>query len=93
MTAYAFVTLKISNPDKMAAYREVAGPALAKYGAEPIQVSPDSIWLDGEGPTPDIAVLLSFPDREAALNWRNDPDFEDVHALRNASGECKILLL
>lgn len=93
MTAYAFVTLKISNPEKMAAYREVAGPALAKYGAEPVQVSPDAIWLDGADPVPDVAVLLSFPDKDAARNWRNDPDLAEVHQLRNDSGDCKILLL
>ena len=93
MTAYAIVTLKISDPEKMAAYREVAGPALAKYCAEPVQVSPDATWLDGKDETPDVAVLLSFPDRDVALNWRNDPELESVHKLRQLSGECKILLL
>lgn len=93
MTAYAFVTLKITDPDKMAAYREVAGPTLAKYGAEPLQVSPDAVWLDGDDDAPDVAVLLSFPDKEAAQNWRNDPEFADVHQLRNDSGDCRILLL
>ncbi len=93
MTAYAFVTLNITDPDKMAAYREVAGPALAKYDAKPLQVSPEAIWLDGEGDVPDVAVLLSFPDREAAKNWRNDPELAYVHQMRNDSGTCKILLL
>ncbi len=93
MTAYAFVTLKITDQEKMAAYREVAGPALAKYGAQPLQVSPEAVWLDGEGETPDVTVLLSFPDKASAHAWRDDPDFADVHALRNASGDCKILLL
>ncbi|MDA8746919.1 DUF1330 domain-containing protein [Litoreibacter sp.] len=93
MTAYAILTLKITDPGKMAAYREVAGAALAKYGAKPVQVSPDSVWLDGEEEAPDVAVLLSFPDKEAAHSWRNDPEFADVHALRNGSGDCKILLL
>ena len=93
MTTYAFVTLKVTNPDKMAAYREVAGPALAKYSAEPVQVSPNAVWLDGKDDTPDVAVLLRFPDKDAALGWRNDPELAEVHDLRNASGECKILLL
>ena len=78
MTAYALVTLTITDPEKMAAYREVAGPALAKYGAEPVQVSPDAVWLDGDNNAPDVAVLLSFPDRDAALGWRNDPELASL---------------
>ncbi|WP_298258776.1 DUF1330 domain-containing protein [uncultured Litoreibacter sp.] len=93
MTAYAIVTLTINDPDKMAAYRKLAGPALAKYDAKPLQVSPDSVWLDGADATPDVAVLLTFPDREAATAWRNDPELADVHQLRSDAGICKILLL
>ena len=93
MTAYAFVTVTITDQAKMAEYREKAGPALAKYGAQPLKVSPDATWLDGDGPTPDVAVLLSFPDREAAQNWRDDPDFAEVHQLRNDAGTSRILLL
>ena len=93
MTAHAFVTLTVTNPDKMAAYREVAGPALEKYGAKPLQVSPEATWLDGDGDAPDVAVLLAFPDRDAAQAWRDDPELAEVHQLRNDAGTCRILLL
>ena len=93
MTTHLFVTLTVTDPEKMAAYREVAGPALAKYGGAPVQVSSTSEWLDGNGPAPDVAVVLGFPDRGAAKAWRDDPELADVHQLRNDAGNCRILML
>lgn len=93
MTAYAFVTVTVTNPESFASYRKQAGAALAKYGAKPVEVSPDSQVIEGDRDAPNVAVLLSFPDRQAALNWINDPEFADVHALRRGAGESHILLL
>lgn len=93
MTAYAFVTVTVTNPDSFAKYREVAGAALAKYDGAPVEVSREAQVIEGERTAPSVAVLLSFPDREAALGWINDPEFADVHALRQGAGESDILLL
>lgn len=93
MTAYAFVTLNINNPDSFAAYREQAGAALAKYQAKPFTMSREAQVIEGDGTAPDVSVMLEFPDRDHALGWINDPELAPVHALRQASGTSKIILL
>jgi uncharacterized protein (DUF1330 family) len=93
MTAHAIVTLTVTSPDNFAAYREQAGAALAKHGGTALQSSPNPILLEGEGPLPQIAVVLAFPDRESAQAWKNDPELAAVHALRMASGNIQIILL
>ena len=93
MTAHAIVTLKIKDPETLAAYREKAGAALAKYKAEPLAVSQDSQVIEGHAETPDVTVLLTFPDREHALGWINDPELASVHALRKNSGTSNIILM
>ena len=93
MTAYAVVTLDVTNADMLARYREVAGPALAKHGASPLHVSATPSLLEGDGPIPQIMVLLTFPSREAAENWHSDPTLAEVHALRQGAGSSRIFLL
>ncbi|RLJ41251.1 uncharacterized protein (DUF1330 family) [Litoreibacter meonggei] len=90
---YAFAHLTISNPDALAQYRDVAGEALAKHGGKVESASGEFTVLDGTPTEPNVAALLSFPDKDAALAWTNDPELVDVHALRRSAGGSDILLL
>lgn len=90
---YATVTLKITNPDSMAQYRKHAEAALAKHGGAVVIAAPNPTVLEGSPTVPDALALLSFPDRDGALAWINDPDLADVHALRRNAGKTEILLL
>lgn len=93
MTAYAQVTITLKDPETFAKYRELAGPALAKHKAKPLAVSKESNIIEGDGPAPDVAVILEFPDRAHAEAWINDPELAEVHALRNAGGNSRIVLM
>ena len=90
---YAYAQLTVTNPDALNAYREKAGEALARHGGKVEAASKDFTTLDGNPAAPDTAALLSFPDRDAALAWANDPDLADLHALRRSAGGSDILLL
>jgi len=90
---YALFKAKITNPDSLAKYREKAGAALAVHGGKVETGTQDATALDGHPDMPDLAALLSFPDKAAALAWINDPDLTDLHELRRGAGETEILLL
>lgn len=90
---YAYAKLTVTNPDALAQYRDVAGPALAKHGGKVESASSDFTVLDGTPDTPKVAALLSFPDKEAAMAWAADPELADVHALRRSAGGSDILLM
>lgn len=90
---YAFVELTITNPDSLAQYAEKAGAALEKHGGAPVSVSKDPMVIEGDGPAPSRAVVLTFPDKESALNWINDEALTETHALRRASGQSRIVLV
>lgn len=90
---YAVVQLTITNEDTFAAYASQAGPALAKWQAKPVAMTTAPTRLEGDQPLPGRMVLLSFPDRDAALGWINDPEIAEIHALRRASGDCTITLV
>lgn len=90
---YAYAKLTVTNPDALAEYREKAGTALAKHGGKVEQGSGATIAIDGTPDTPDVAAILSFPDKDSALGWINDPALADVHALRRSAGGSDIVLL
>lgn len=90
---YAYVSLKITDPASIAAYRDVAAAALEKHGGAVVGAAREFTVLDGAPDTPDMAAILSFPTNEAAIAWSNDPDLADVHALRRNAGKSDIFLL
>ena len=89
---YAYARLTVNKPDALAQYRDVADSALAKHGGRVVAAAKEFNALDGSPDAPDAAAILSFPDREAALAWSNDPELADVHALRRSAGRSDILL-
>ena len=90
---YAYAKLTVTNPDALAEYRDVAGEALAKHGGKVESATGAFTVLDGAPDAPNVAALLSFPNKEAAMAWSADPDLADVHALRRSAGASDILLL
>ncbi len=90
---HAIARLTVTDPDMLAAYRAQAGEALSRHGGAVITATPNPTLLEGTGPTPNMMALLSFPDRDAAIAWIDDPDLAPVHAKRNAAGSSEILLL
>ena len=90
---YAFAKLTVTNPEALAQYRDMAGEALAKHGGKVESASGEFTVLDGAPEAPNVAALLSFPDKDAALAWAGDPELSDVHALRRSAGASDILLL
>ncbi|MBS9717947.1 DUF1330 domain-containing protein [Pseudohalocynthiibacter aestuariivivens] len=90
---YATVHISITNKDSLSAYREKAGDALAKHGGAVLSAAPSPAVLEGDIPAPDMAAVLSFPDRDSALAWINDPELADTHALRRGAGSSAIVLV
>jgi uncharacterized protein (DUF1330 family) len=93
MTAYALVTIHLEDRETFARYRTLAGPAMQKHQAKPLSVSSEAQIIEGDGPAPDVTVILEFPDRDHALAWINDKDIAEVHATRRASGRSQIILM
>ncbi|MDP2733976.1 MAG: DUF1330 domain-containing protein [Hoeflea sp.] len=93
MTVHALATLTITSPEILAQYREKAATALSRHGGAVLQASATLDLLEGGPDLPGMAAVLTFPDRQAALAWINDPELAPVHALRRGSGHSTIILL
>ncbi|MGH1453088.1 MAG: DUF1330 domain-containing protein [Paracoccaceae bacterium] len=93
MTHYVAVQLSPKDQEKLDAYYKVGGAALAKHGGKPLAGGPNKqVIEDNNGGIP-AHILLTFPDAQSALNWINDPDLAEVHALRRDGADTTITLL
>lgn len=90
---YAYAEITVTNPEALAKYRDVASAALAKHGGKVETTAREFTVLDGAPDKPNLAALISFPDRDAAIAWSSDPELAEVHALRRGAGGSDILLL
>jgi uncharacterized protein (DUF1330 family) len=86
----AIMIHKMKNEAAFAEYRKSAASAIAKHGGSLIKPTSQPLKLDGTGETPAFITLLSFPSKEAAELWRNDPELIELHAQRNAGIEATI---
>ncbi|HHJ36623.1 MAG TPA: DUF1330 domain-containing protein [Gammaproteobacteria bacterium] len=69
------VSGKINNQQKVDAYKKVAGPVMAKYGATmPPQAYKVSDLVAGHA-APSFMLKIEFPDREKAVAAFDDPDY------------------
>lgn len=93
MTVQYIALITVTNPDKLAAYKEVAADALAKHGGRVVRANPAPEALEAAVELPTVMALLEFPNDEQARAWRSDPDLAPVHALRNEGGKSTILKL
>ncbi len=93
MTAYAIVILHgVKDADSFAAYRDVAGEALAKHGGKLSHMANPAVRLEGSLQTP-MTALLSFPSPEAAREWHSDPALADIHKRRTDGADLSIFLV
>lgn len=90
---YAYVSMNISHPENLAKYREHAGAALAKHGGAVLVAGKENEVIEGSATTPNMAAVLSFPDKGSAHSWINDSEIAEVHEMRKSSGDVSIVLI
>ena len=90
MTVYGIgIVHSVKDETKFGEYRKIAAEALAKHGGEIVLPPSPPVTLDGTD-KPKAIVLLSFPSKAAAQAWRNDPELQDIHAMRNAGVDMTV---
>lgn len=93
MTHYAVVQIVPTDADALAEYRKGALAAVQKHGGDRFAGGPQSKVLEDGGAGSTEVLIAAFPSQDAALNWMNDPELQDLHALRNKGAKSTIVLL
>jgi uncharacterized protein (DUF1330 family) len=92
MSAYLVVEFTVKDADVYRdEYSANAGKTAKKYGAEPVAAGAWEI-LDGE-PTLSSGAIMRFPDREAAVNWYNSPEYRELIEVRAVAMDARFRLV
>ena len=83
MSAYVIVQGRVIDQEKMNEYGAAAGPTVAAHGGELVCRGPAAILAGDTAYT--MAVVLKFPDTQAAQNWYHSPEYQTLIPTREAA--------
>jgi len=91
MAAYFICTMTIHDPDNYKNYTALTPETVARFGGK-FLIRGDAV-MTVEGPEfTERLVILEFPDRETALSWYHDADYQTASAFRRASSQGRMIL-
>jgi uncharacterized protein (DUF1330 family) len=81
MSALFIAISKVTDRDKLNQYLAGAPASLAGRQVEVLAFTEAGETVEGEAPGGRV-VLLRFPDKQAAMDWYNSPEYQSVVQLR-----------
>ena len=92
MTAYVLVDVDVSDPERYAEYRELAAPAVERYGGRYLARGGASEVLEGDR-VPGRLVVLEFPDADAVRAWYHSPEYQAAKERRAGAATGSFILV
>ena len=93
MTIYAIGAIfSVSDPEKLAAYQQVAGPTVAIYGGKILGGGTNIEVADGTWP-PIGMVVIEFESMAKANEWYTSPEYTAVKSGRLDSTDGGLVFL
>ncbi len=92
MPAYFVCTMTIRDPETYRKYTALTPATLARYGGKFLTRGDPVETVEGGPVFAERMVLLEFPDREKALAWYNDADYQSAAVFRRQASTARILL-
>ena len=91
MPAYLIADITLHDSDRYKDYIENVPALIEKHGGVYRVRGGDAQTLEGDW-SPQRVIVLEFPDREAALAFYNDPDYEPYKRLRQSISDSRLIV-
>lgn len=92
MAAYVINEIVVTDPERFVTYSSQVPAILAKYGGAYVVRGGAPARVDGPEP-PERLVVLRFESREAALAWRNSPEYRAILPIREATSTSRVYVV
>jgi uncharacterized protein (DUF1330 family) len=92
MTAYVIVDIRVHDPVRYEAYKQMAAPTVTAHGGKYIARGGRVQTLEGEW-APTRLVILEFPNAEQARVWLDSDDYAPARALRHATARTQMIVV
>lgn len=92
MPAYFICTMTVNDPETYRKYTALTPATLERHGGR-FLTRGDAVETVEGGPVLDERmVILEFPDRETALAWYHDADYQSASAFRRLASTGRMIL-
>ena len=91
MTVYALVELEITNGDGMGPYVAAVSDTISNHGGRYLVRGGNTEVVEGGLGEYPVKVILEFPSMEAAKNWYNSADYQEILPHRTANSKCNFV--
>ena len=92
MPAYFICTMTVNDPETYRKYTALTPATLERHGGR-FLTRGDAVETVEGGPVFDERmVILEFPDRETALSWYHDADYQSASAFRRLASTGRMIL-
>ncbi len=92
MTAYIIADVTVTDPEKMANYREWSTKAMQEHGAQVLVRGGAFEVLEGPW-TPSRLVLLAFESMDKAKAFYNSQTYTHARSLREGAGVMRMVVV
>jgi len=93
MPAYLVGTVRISDPERFAAYGAAIKGLSAEFGGEPVVGGAVAKVFEGKSPLGERVVVTRFPSEAEATAYMKSPRYLEAKALRAGAAEVEIRLI
>lgn len=91
LKGYLVAHIKVHDFEKIAEFRALAMPAIAKYGGKVLVTSPNPDIKEGDNNG--IAVVIEFDDMQTAQEFYHSDDYTAARAIREAGATTDLILV
>ena len=92
MTAYFVCTMSIHDRDTYRKYTALTPATIARHGGRFLTRGEPVETVEGGPVFSDRMVIIEFPDRETALAWYHDADYQSASHFRRLASTGRMIL-
>ena len=93
MPAFIVATVRITDPDRFAAYAKGVAGLSARYGGEPVVAGAVSEVLEGGSPVGERVVVTRFADADSARAYIQSSEYAAARQDRIGAAEVEMRLI
>jgi len=93
MAAYSITDVEVLDADAFAHYREVAGPAVARYGGRFLVRGAEPVVAEDEWPSGQRVNVIEFPSMEQLKAWYDSPEYAPARAIARKALRRRLLFV
>ena len=92
MPAYVIAQLTVTDLDGFEAYRQAVPPVIEAHGGRYLVRGGEVSKLEGDPGRPRI-IVLEFPDKAAAENFYNSPEYQKILPMRLNTATGSVIIV